>query len=76
MTLYSQRHTIPSDAKDQVIAGFTRETLVPEMQAVDVIVETDGGQADRINFKVDSCHGDILIELDESGDVRLFYSVC
>lgn len=70
------QHTVPVNANEQILAGFTRETLPPDQQLVHVTIETTDGQSESIDFKINSCYGDIQITIDDSGDVSIFPAVC
>jgi hypothetical protein len=42
----------------------------------DVEAHLEDGQADGTTFSTDSCHGDVVVTVDETGELAVFYSIC
>lgn len=73
--LYRRTHTV-DPRTERVVAGFTEQTASSDRRSVRVTVALADGDTASIEFRVDDCHGDVVVFFDDTGDVQLTYSVC
>lgn len=74
-TLYRADHTVRA-SDEQVVAGFTVESLPEDSRSVTVRARDANGNTTSENVSVSECLGDVVFMVDRDGSLESTYSIC